>query len=231
MTIVREETIGDCRLIQADAQEVLPTLNGLDAVVTDPPYGMAFRSNYRKVRHQALQNDDCQTALTWACELEPRHSGYVFARWDAIRDVPAPRSCITWIKNNWSMGDLQHEHARQTEAILFYPGPKHDFPAGRPTDVLDARRTDNSLHPTQKPVALMRAVVRWTRGTVCDPFMGSGTTGVACAKLGRKFIGVEIDPRYFDIACERIREAYRQPDMFTQPAASKAEQMDIDGLK
>jgi DNA modification methylase len=61
--------------------------------------------------------------------------------------------------------------------------------------------------------------------------MGSGTTGVACAKLGRRFIGVEIDGNFFDIACERIREAYRQPDMFTQPAAPKAKQMNIEGLK
>ena len=51
-----------------------------------------------------------------------------------------------------------------------------------------------------------------------DPFMGSGTTGVACAKLGRKFIGIEIEPKYFDIACRRIEQAYAQPDMFIEPA-------------
>jgi len=87
------------------------------------------------------------------------------------------------------------------------------------------------VHPTEKPVALMRQLVRKTAGTVCDPFMGSGTTGVACVKLGRRFIGIEIDPGYFDIACERIREAYRQPDMFTQSPAARPVQADLEGLE
>ena len=230
MTIQREVTIGDCRLIQADCLDVLPTLDGVDAVIADPPYGMAFRSNHRKVRYEALQNDKNNMMLTCACGLEACHSKYIFARWDALGDVPSPRSVITWIKNNWSMGDLNHEHARQSEIVLFYPGTDHDFPSGRPTDVLDVRRSGNTYHPTEKPVDLMRAIVKWTRGTVCDPFMGSGTTGVACAKLGRRFIGIEIDPGYFDIACERIREAYRQPDMFTQTSASRPEQSDLEGL-
>jgi site-specific DNA-methyltransferase (adenine-specific) len=74
-------------------------------------------------------------------------------------------------------------------------------------------------HPTQKPVALMR----WCLGfvpdarTILDPFMGSGTTGVAALQLGRKFIGIEIDPGYFDIACKRIEEAWRQPRLFEEP--------------
>ena len=62
-------------------------------------------------------------------------------------------------------------------------------------------------------------------GTILDPFMGSGTTGVACAKLGRKFIGIEIEPRYFDIACRRIEEAYKQADLFIEPPNPKAEQL------
>ena len=71
-------------------------------------------------------------------------------------------------------------------------------------------------HPTQKPVSLLREIVLKTTGTVCDPFMGSGTTGVACVQLGRRFVGVEIDEGYFDIACERISRAEKQPDMFVQ---------------
>ena len=87
---------------------------------------------------------------------------------------------------------------------------------------------DGKEHPTQKPVAVMK----WCLGflpkaqTILDPFMGSGTTGVACAKLGRKFIGIEIEPKYFDIACRRIEEAYKQPDMFIElPARAKQEEM------
>lgn len=219
----RQERIGDCWLINADCREVLPLLPKVDSVVTDPPYGMEFRSNHRSVRPKfhAIANDDSTDALDWACGLDVRHSKYIFCRWDNLRDVPKPKSCVTWVKNNWSMGDLNGEHARQTEVALFYPGPNHSFPAGRPSDVINAPRTGNEWHPTEKPVQLMWHVARWTLGTILDPFMGSGTTGVACVKLGRKFIGVEIDPKYFDIACKRIRDAYAQPDMFVEQSKTE----------
>ena len=73
------------------------------------------------------------------------------------------------------------------------------------------------LHPTEKPIPLMAEIVKdfTNHGeTILDPFMGSGTTGVACVKLGRKFIGIELDPKYFDLSCRRIEEAYKQTDMF-----------------
>ena len=73
------------------------------------------------------------------------------------------------------------------------------------------------LHPTQKPVALMRWCLEFLPDdaeTILDPFMGSGTTGVACVQLQRKFIGIELDETYFDIACKRIEEAYKQPSLF-----------------
>jgi site-specific DNA-methyltransferase (adenine-specific) len=215
--------IGDATLYCGDCLEILPTLGKVDAVVTDPPYGMAFQSNYRAEKHERIAHDDDVQMLQKACDISPNHSSYVFCRWGDLLDVPRPRSLITWVKNNWSMGDLEHEHARQTETILFYAGPDHFFPKGRPQDVIRAPRSNNDLHPTQKPVELMRAVVGWTSGIVLDPFMGSGSTGVACAKLGRKFIGIELEPKYFDISCKRIEEAYAQPDMFVEPPA-KAKQ-------
>ena len=74
----------------------------------------------------------------------------------------------------------------------------------------------------------MTAIVQWTSGVVIDPYLGSGTTGVACAKLGRKFIGIEINEDYFNIACERIAEAYRQPRLFAEPAAKPVQEaMDV----
>jgi site-specific DNA-methyltransferase (adenine-specific) len=180
---------------------------------------MAFRSNYRKERHEAIANDDNADLLQWACRLTPNHSAYLFCRWDNLFEVPKPKSVVTWVKNNWSMGDLDHEHARQTEVALFYPGPAHDFPKGRPTDMIRAPRTGNEYHPTEKPVQLMHAFIEWTRGTVCDPFMGSGSTGCAAIAMGRPFIGVEIDPGYFDIACRRIEDAQRQGSLFGEIAA------------
>ena len=225
----RIETIGDCTLYLGDCREILPTIGKVDAVVTDPPYGMEFRSNYRSVRPKfhAIANDDSADALVWACGIEAAHSKYVFCRWDNLREVPKPRSCVTWIKNNWSMGDLTGEHARQTEVALFYPGSDHYFPCGRPSDVIQAPRTGNEWHPTEKPVQLIWHVARWTVGTILDPFMGSGTTGVACVKLGRKFIGIEIEPRYFDIAVKRIEEAYKQPDLFVDRPQQRATQQEF----
>lgn len=203
--------LGDCR-------EVLPTLGHHGAVITDPPYGMDFKSNFRTVKHDAIANDTTDDLLVWACRLSPSHSTYCFGRWDNVANVPPPKSILTWVKNNWSMGDLQHEHARQTEIVLFYPGPEHDFPKGRPTDVLEAIRTGNGHHPTEKPVDLMERIIGFTRGSVLDPFMGSGTTGVAAVKAGREFTGIEIEPKYFDIACKRIADELKRPTMFVEPA-------------
>ena len=214
MTYKRKEIIGDCVLYLGDCTDVMPTLGKVDAVVTDPPYGMSFQSNRRKDKYKKIQNDNTLQMLQWVCKINVLHSKYIFMRWENIKDVPQAKSCITWIKNNHSMGDLNHEHGRQTEICLFYNGNNHFFPNGRPNDVIKANRTGNELHPTQKPVSLMSIIVSWTNGIVVDPFMGSGTTGVACVKMGRSFIGIELDEGYFDIACERIRKAYEQPDMF-----------------
>lgn len=212
---MRVETIGAATLYLGDAREILPGLTMPDAIITDPPYGMAFQSNFREEQHARIANDDNEELLAWACSLPANHSRYVFCRWDNLRgDVPKPKSCVTWVKNNWSMGDLEHEHARQTEIAMFWPGPKHFWPGKRPTDVVRAPRTGNSEHPTEKPVYLMEQFIGWTAGTVCDPFMGSGTTGVACANLQREFVGIEISPAYFDIACRRIEDAQRQERLF-----------------
>jgi site-specific DNA-methyltransferase (adenine-specific) len=217
MASPRIERIGNATLYLGDARDLLGAVGLFDSVVTDPPYGMQFRSNYRIVKHEAIANDAEEWPLQMATAIPVRHSRYVFCRWDDLARVARPKSAVTWVKNNWSMGDLNHEHARQTELALFYAGPEHFFPTGRPTDVVEAARTGNEHHPTEKPVSLMTAIVRWTSGVVLDPFMGSGTTGVACAKLGRTFIGIEINETYFDVACERIAKAYAQPDLFIEP--------------
>jgi len=211
-----ETTDGRIRLFNRDCMEVLEEMPGgsVDSVITDPPYGMAFRSNHRIDRHEAIANDDNARHLHWACRIIARHSIYAFCWWDNISSVPKPKSVVTWVKNNWSMGDLEHEHARQTESILFYPGPAHTWPRKRPTDVVYAPRTDNEHHPTEKPVSLMLQVVEWTKGGVFDPFMGAGATGIACAILGRPFIGCEIDPKHFATAVKRITDELNRAPLF-----------------
>jgi site-specific DNA-methyltransferase (adenine-specific) len=211
---LRKEVFGSATVYLGDCRDILPLVGEIDALLTDPPYGMSFLSNHRSVQHQRIANDDDADLFLWACSIPVRHSRYVFCRWDGIRIAPPPKSCVTWVKNNWSMGDLEHEHARQTEVALFWPGDAHRFPEKRPTDVVEAPRTGNDNHPTEKPVYLMEQFVKWTEGTVVDPFMGSGSTGVACLKLNRPFIGIEVEPKYFDIACERLDNATRQENLF-----------------
>ena len=219
----RKEVIGECTLYLGDAAEIVSSVT-FDALVTDPPFGMAFQSNHRGVQHERIANDDNPELLRWACELPVSHSRYVFCRWDNLVDIPKPKSLVTWVKNNWSMGDLEHEHARQTEVAAFYPGPDHFFPNGRPQDVIKAPRTGNEHHPTEKPVQLMQAFVEWTSGVVLDPFMGSGSTLVACARAGRSAVGIELHEPYFDIACQRLRKAYMQPDFFAEVRAPEPTQ-------
>lgn len=213
--------IGNATLYCGDCREIVPNLmgGGIGAVVSDPPFGMAFRSNHRIDRHADIANDHDEEMLVWACGLQPTHSSYLFCRWDNLASVPKPKSVVTWVKDNHSMGDLDHEHGRQTELALFYPGPNHDWPTKRPTDVIRAPRTNNDWHPTEKPVQLMRAIIQWTRGIVLDPFMGSGSTGCAAMALGRPFVGIELHGPYFDIACRRIEDAQRQGQLFAGEAA------------
>ena len=198
---------GQAVLYCADCMDVLPGLGEVESVVTDPPYGMEFVSNHRQTSHGPIQGDGDASLLKWACGIPVKHSRYVFCRWGNLYASPQPRSLITWVKNNWSMGDLLHEHARQTECVLFWPGEQHVWVKRRPTDVVYSQRSGNDNHPTEKPVDLLCQIVAWTAGTVLDPFMGSGTTGVACIQTGRKFIGIEIAPKYFEIAKQRITDA------------------------
>ena len=209
--------IGNATLYLGDCLEVLPLIDKVDAVITDPPYGMNFQSNFRNEKHLKIANDDSAEiaiqVINW-CLQNTNHSIYAFGRWDNIYDYPKPKSLITWVKNNWSMGDLHHEHARQTEVAFFYAMKEHFFPKQRPTDVIEYPRTNNEFHPTEKPVGLMCKFVEWTSGTILDPFMGSGTTGVAAIQMGRKFIGIEREQKYFDIVCKRIEQAIAQPQLF-----------------
>jgi site-specific DNA-methyltransferase (adenine-specific) len=200
--------LGNHRLMCGDSldnDKIAILLDGqeIETVVSDPPYGMSFQSNYRKQKHKAISNDDDFRALDFICSLKASHSKYIFCRWDNLDTVLKPTSLITWVKNNWSMGDLEHSHARQTEVILFYPGSNHVFPKGRPSDVVKYARTGNDLHPTQKPLELMAEIIGWTKGLILDLFGGSGSTLIAAQQLSRTCYMMELDPKYCDVIIER----------------------------
>lgn len=86
--------------------KIVPALGLIDSLVCDPPYGMSFQSNYRITKHKPIENDGDVKLLQWACSIKVRYSSYVWMRWDNIPQIPMPRSLITWVKNNHSMGDL-----------------------------------------------------------------------------------------------------------------------------
>lgn len=196
-----------CTIYHGDCRDILHGLEPVDLVLTDPPYGMNFRSNHRQVKHDYIEGDGRLPTFRIINSIEAAQcAAYVFCRWDNLKDMPPPKSVLVWVKNNWSMGDLKHEHGRQWEAICFYPGPNHCFKKRIP-DVIQRQRTGNNLHPTEKPLYLMTHLIEANTGeTILDPFMGSGTTLRAAKDLGRKAIGIEIEEKYCEIAAKRLAQ-------------------------
>lgn len=204
----RIERIGNAVLYLGDCEEILPKIDKVDAVVTDPPYGIA-----------AIWKGG--SGHGWS---KARKEGEIRNEWD---QATPPQSVMDWIKSQkqaiiWGGNYFELPPSR---CWLVWNKPERNFTLAEAElawtnmdaliRVFDFRRSDPGReHPTQKPVELMTFSVQKTKGLVCDPFMGSGTTGVACAKMGRKFIGIEMHEPYFDISCRRIEEAYAQGDMF-----------------
>ena len=211
--IIREEYIGGQRLILGDCLEVMKELGRFDAVVTDPPYGIGesggqFRDR-KGGKHRVLDRKDWDKSrptdeafemlltaapeqIIWGgnyfSDLLPPSKGWIY--WDKLMGGDFADGELAW---------TSLDRALRKFTMCNKMGGKE--------------------HPTQKPVALME----WCLGflpkaqSILDPFMGSGTTLYACQRLGRNGTGIELDPDYFDIACRRVEEATRQPDMFIEP--------------
>ncbi len=224
--IVREERIGGQRLILGDCLEVMPTLGKVDAVVTDPPYGVGFAAQpTRYQRSNGMVKKDWDATAPHdavAMAVECADAAIIWGgNYFALRPS---RGWLVWSKlgNAPSMADLEM-------AWTSLDMNARSFEKSVKSASLE-KNLQNAAHPTQKPVALME----WCLGflpraqTVLDPFMGSGTTLVACQKMGRNGIGIEIDPQYFDIACRRVDEAARQPDMLIDLPQPKGEQPGLD---
>jgi site-specific DNA-methyltransferase (adenine-specific) len=212
--------IGDCVLYRGDCREILPTLGKVDAVVTDPPYGISYVHGAEKRRHASLHNGKPIVGDDRPFDPAPflAFPAVLFGANHFAARLPAGGRWLVWDKRDgvgfndqsdieiaWCSGE------RRADRIFSHLWSGFSKAS---------ERGERRAHPTQKPVSVMR----WCLGflpdarTVLDPFMGSGTTGVACVREGRAFIGIEIDEGYFEIACKRIRDAYAQPDMFIEPA-------------
>lgn len=213
----RMEQIGDCTLYLGDCLEILPTLGTVDAVVTDPPYGISITKSNRLAVSRGMGGkswDDSPIDADAVATLRAKAPTQII--WGGnYFDLPPTRAPLVWDKNNAGRDFADFEMAWTNLDMV---ARRFIF---RPMNM-----DGGKLHPTQKPIQVML----WCLGflpeakTILDPFMGSGTTGVACVKLGRKFIGIEIDEGYFEIACERIRKAYAQPDMFIEPRTPEPKQ-------
>lgn len=194
-------------VVAGDCLEVLKTFpaKSIDLVITDPPYGMNFQSHHRKVQYDKIEGDNKFPIEVFQELFRIAKRGvYVFCRWDNLIEVPPPKSVLAWVKNNWSMGDLKHEHGRQWEAICFYPQEEHEF-ISRIPDVIHEERTGNNYHPTEKPVDLLQKLIMANVcETILDPFCGSGSTLMAAKMLHKNYIGIEINEGYAKIARERL---------------------------
>lgn len=240
----REEIIGPHRLILGDCLEVMPTLGNVDVVITDPPYGVGLTANVTKhnriTASKSYRDDEdyirelvLNAFDTWCASNTSR--AMVMPGTRLLQDWPKAASIGTIFSNGagldrWGFG-CNHPILYYGKCPYMANGmgamPNSFYSRHPGSHVTGENKID---HPCPKPLVWMKWLVQ--RGsldgeTVMDPFMGSGTTGVACQKLGRKFIGIEINETYFDIACRRIEDACKQGDLFHEQEQPKAEQQDL----
>lgn len=223
----RVEIVGDAILIQADCAAVLPLLPKVDAVVTDPPYGVSYEGSTTK--HSAKDGncydsfDDTPDQIKAVCVPAIRLAMSISA---AGVMTPGNACCHLY-------------DPPRTQGAIFYPSGANAGPWGfvcsqplfyygkdpylargmgsRPNGFSTTERAEQNGHPCPKPIGQTRWMVNrvsFEGQTILDPFMGSGTTGVAAIQLGRKFIGIEREARYFEIAVKRIFEASNQGNLF-----------------
>ena len=223
----REEIIGDCRLILGDCLEVLPTLLGYAAILTDPPYGIDYRSGHATDElwsEDTIRNDEDTTTRDRALSLcDSSVPTLVFGS----RKRPPPpgtKMVVVWDKGGaLGMGDLSLPWKPSSEEIYVlgsgFAG-KRDSSNVVYHPPVQSMAKNGRMHPNEKPVGLLAKLMRkLPEGCILDPFMGSASCGEACMKVGRPFIGIEDDPTYFEIAVERLQKLARQGDLFAGAAA------------
>jgi len=208
---VRKEIIGNATLYMCDCRDILPTLPKVDAVITDPPYGIGAA---KAKAHSSIRDNDQWERKSWddappeqsliSAALEKAAVSFVWG--GNYFALPPSSGWLVWRKpeaeTGFTLADVELCWSSMSFAARCKTLP----------------RRDGNEHPTQKPVELMKWCIEQAGSpqTILDPFMGSGTTGVAAVQMGRRFIGIEREPKYFDIACERIYNAYRQNTLFGQ---------------
>ena len=212
------------RLLNDDCMEVMKGIGDskIDMILTDPPYGMSFQSSRRKEAYKKIANDSC---LDWVDEFarqcyrvaKDNTAHYIFTSWhhvdvfkQAFEKHFKVKNILVWVKNNHGSGDLKGDFAPKHELILFLHKGRKLYNGKRVNNILEYAKTGNKHHPTEKPVDMLEFMLEKFSSEgdwVLDPFMGSGSTGVACRNTSRNFAGIELDEDYFNIAKKRIEDA------------------------
>ena len=210
--MVEKVVIGNATLYLGDCREVLPSL-AFELLLTDPPYGVAHETGWGSPWQGQIENDTTVACRDEALALCAGKPAYVFGS----RKRPEPagtRMVLVWDKGPaLSMGALDLPWKPSYEEIYVIG---RGFAGRRDGAVIycppvQSMAKNGREHPNEKPVKLLQMLLaKAPAGTVADAFMGSASTGVACASMGRPFVGVEIDRRWFDVACERIARAQAQ---------------------
>lgn len=206
--MAREEIIGRARLILGDCRDILPTLGKVDAVVTDPPYGIDYgraggfsaSHGWGKWRENVEWDAERPAREIFDAMLAGSKEQIIWGGNYFADLLPPTMRWLVWDKGqrNFSLADCELAWTSQQKAVRVFDYARGSANAAAPKE-----------HPTQKPVELMKWCLGFLSGaqTILDPFMGSGSTGVAALLSGRSFIGIERDEGYFDTACRRLREA------------------------
>jgi len=204
-------TIGNCTLYNADCRDVLPELGRFDLLLTDPPYGIGINKSNR------LSISRGHTGFSWDDEpVDPDLLNSIFSKSDTLIvwggnyfDLPPAKCFIIWDKQNdgRDFADCEYAWTNLDKVARIHRQRPMNMDGGKE-------------HPTQKPIRLMQFCIHQAdkkshNATIFDPFMGSGSTAMACILEGRTFTGIEREPRYFDAACERIERATAQGRLFT----------------
>lgn len=213
--------IGNATLYLGDCIEVLPTLDKVDAVITDPPYGIGASAGIGKYGRlktidlgwdKSVPSSDVIDAMLSIADYAVIFGGNYM-------QLPPSRNFLVWDKGAGFKG--------RDFAECEFAWCSWDANARLLTrDPLASGDYKAKQHPTQKPIPVMAWAIRHVpkAETILDPFMGSGTTGVAAVQMGRKFIGIEREPKYFDIACQRIEQAMAQGQLFTPETAKQTQE-------
>jgi site-specific DNA-methyltransferase (adenine-specific)/modification methylase len=231
----RVEVIGDALLYLGDCMEILPTLPKVDAVITDPPYGINEAAGKNKSRTSMAIAKDYGNDEWDKAPPSPELIALVLAagKWQCLFGgnyfgLP-PSSCwLVWDKLNGDndFADCELAWTNWPKAVRRLQWRWHG---------MIREGNEERFHPTQKPLQVMAWALDLCppSNTVLDPFMGSGTTGVAAIYRGKRFVGIERERKYFDVACRRIAQATRQRPLFSredpmEDMRPKPEQLGID---